>query len=81
MPGPAREVSLRNLPAPQRGENHPCSKLTEAQVTGICKRYAAGETQMRLACEYGVGQSTISRVVRGESWAHVGVGYLLRKGG
>lgn len=39
--------------------------LTEDNLREIRTRYAAGATQKTLATEYGVGQSQISRIVRG----------------
>lgn len=42
-------------------------RLTESQVEEIRDRYAAGARQIDLAAEMGVGQTTISRLLRGES--------------
>lgn len=50
------------------GEMAHSSKLTLAQVEEIKRRYAAGEKQVALASVYGVRQTTISRIVRGDSW-------------
>jgi hypothetical protein len=53
-----------------RGELMPTSRLTEAQVRAI--RSAAGNTsQKAMARLYGVGATTIRRVVRGETWRSV----------
>lgn len=47
-------------------------KLTENQVREIRKKYCAGNhSQVKLASEYGVGQSTISSIVIRESWSHI----------
>jgi predicted DNA-binding protein (UPF0251 family) len=47
---------------------HPAGKrLTESQVEEIRDRYAAGARQVDLAADMGVGQATISRLLRGES--------------
>ena len=47
---------------------HPGGKrLTESQVEEIRDRYAAGARQVDLAEEMGVGQTTISRLLRGQS--------------
>jgi plasmid maintenance system antidote protein VapI len=55
------------------GEGHFNTKLTSRQVEEIRRRYAAGEAyQHQLAQEYGVRQSTIGRIVRGEVWAEAG---------
>jgi len=54
-----------------RGENNASAHLTEAQVAAIRRRYAAGgSTQVSLADEYGVSQTTISAITRGASWRH-----------
>lgn len=57
------------------GEVNPMTPLSEADVREIKRLYRDGEaTQYDLADRYGVGQNTISRIVRGETWAHVEVG-------
>lgn len=55
----------------RKGEAIAWASLTEATVREIRTRYAAGERQMALAREYGVGQTSISDVVRRRTWAHV----------
>lgn len=52
-----------------RGERHGMARLTEEKVKEIRARRANGEKQNALAAEFGVGTSTISRVVRGAHWA------------
>jgi hypothetical protein len=54
-----------------RGSTQGSHKLSEELVATIRERYAGGETQTRLAGDFGVRQTTISRVVRGDSWKHV----------
>jgi DNA-binding MarR family transcriptional regulator len=49
------------------GEQHPRAKLTDAQADTIHARYhAGGILQRELAVEYGVEQTTISRIIRGK---------------
>jgi hypothetical protein len=48
------------------GEQHWAARLSDAQIAEIRARRAAGETQTALAREYGVRQSTISRIVNGK---------------
>ncbi len=51
------------------GERHPQAKLTEKQVLEIKARYTGKRGQFTaLAREYGVGRSTITRVVKGTGW-------------
>lgn len=47
------------------------SKLTGEQVTEIREKYIAGARQVDLAAEYGVDQTSISRIVRGVGYADV----------
>lgn len=52
----------------KRGARHKLARLTEEQVADIRERYSVGEKQTPLADEFGVTQSCVSRVVRGETW-------------
>lgn len=52
----------------QNGEAHPNSKLTAEAVRDIRSRYGPGVTLAALAGEYGVSETTVSRVVRREIW-------------
>ena len=55
-----------------RGEESGASKLTAEQVLEIYARYAGGGVYQReLGAEYGVDQTTISYIVRGEKWRHI----------
>lgn len=47
-------------------------KLKAEQIPDIRSRYAAGERTVVLAEEYGVTPMQINRVIRGESWGHIG---------
>lgn len=54
------------------GERNPKSKITEADVREIRRRWKAGGiSQGDLAKEYGISGSNISGIVRGEYWKHV----------
>lgn len=66
-----RQEKGRWEPPRLRGVENPMSKLSDKDVVEIRKRCAAGEAQQRIADEYQVGQMTISRIVRQETWAHV----------
>lgn len=52
----------------QRGERHPGSQLTEAQVLEAYKRSHAGERKEDIAAEYGVSPATIYAIARGTRW-------------
>lgn len=51
-----------------RGARSGAAKLTAEIVIQCRRRFAAGETQVSLAAEFGVDQSVISDAVRGETW-------------
>lgn len=51
------------------GEAHHKARLTEAQALEILGRAQEGPTA--LASEYGVTKSTVSKVLRGETWPHL----------
>lgn len=57
-----------------RGTDNGAAKLTDNNVREVRQRYANGwTTQTALADEFGVGQTTISRIVRHKQWKHVHV--------
>lgn len=63
----------RSVELALRGERHGNVILSDAQVVSIRERYAArGVSQCALAREFGVAQSVVSCIVRGQTWVHVG---------
>lgn len=54
-----------------RGEENGYAKLTQESVLAIRAAHAAGDTLRRIAKHYGVGPSTVHRVVNRLSWSHV----------
>lgn len=51
------------------------SKITDEIALAIINRYRSGESQMSIAKSYGLAQTTVSSVIRGETWSHVtGIG-------
>jgi hypothetical protein len=52
---------------PRRGENHPNTTLTDADVVEIRRRFAAHETRVSIAEHFGVNASTVGRIVNGKS--------------
>lgn len=58
------------------GEKARTAKLSESQVSEIRSRWRSGSVnQQELAIEYGVRQTTISRIVLGQSWKHLPNGH------
>lgn len=55
-----------------RGDANGRAKLTEEKVRKIRSRHAVGESQTALGRTFGVNQVTIGRIVRLETWQHVG---------
>lgn len=53
------------------GESNPYSKLTEKDVKEIRALLKAGISQERIAYFYGVHQTKISSIKRGETWSHI----------
>jgi hypothetical protein len=49
-----------------RGERHPSSKLSDAQVREIKQRLDSGEGQTPLSREYGVSVALVSKIRRGK---------------
>lgn len=68
-----RDARERGQWKPQRGEEHGCSKLTQADVDKIRSLYAHREgerrlTQTAIAQQFGVTQSNISHIINGRKW-------------
>lgn len=55
----------------RRGERNPRAKMTEAQVRDIRRRRAEGETVMKLAREYDLGERAIYLICGRETWRHL----------
>lgn len=53
------------------GERHHRTSLTAEQVLAIRDRYAKGETQLSLAREFGIRNTTVSNMVNGKSWKNL----------
>jgi hypothetical protein len=53
------------------GERHHQAKLTEAQVSEIRRRRAAGERGQALGREFGVTESAICSIHRRKTWRHL----------
>ena len=56
-----------------QGERQGASKLTEPDVLAIRDAYVvSGDEQGQIAARYGVTQTTISDIIHGRTWAHLG---------
>jgi Autographiviridae endonuclease len=54
-----------------RGEKSNLAKLTNEQVEEIVRLLRSGSKQQQLADLYGVNQQCISKIARGQRWAHL----------
>lgn len=54
-----------------RGSEAGKAKLTEDQVREIRQRFEDGEGKWELAAEFGVGETTMRKLLQGETWSHV----------
>lgn len=61
------------------GEAAGSAKLTEEQIVEMRVRFAAGETLLKLAADYGVSDSSVSMIANGLRWAHAGGPIVTRK--
>ena len=53
------------------GKDNPASKLTNSDILKIRLRDAEGISSRKIAALMGVNKSTISRLLLGETWAHI----------
>jgi DNA invertase Pin-like site-specific DNA recombinase len=63
-----RDREKRHRRKPPFGEKNGRAKLTEEDIRQIRALKDQGVTQRKLAAQFGVGQSQMSRIVRGEQW-------------
>jgi hypothetical protein len=66
-----RDMVKKNRGNKAKGSLSGKSKLTEDQILLIKNKLNLGETQINIAKEFQVRQTTISRIKRGEIWSHV----------
>ena len=55
----------------KRGSQNGRAKLTNDQVVEIRKLFKSGVSIYRIAKDYNAGWSTISHIVKGETWTHM----------
>ncbi len=55
-----------------KGEKHILSKIRASWVPEIKRLRSEGKTLSSIAKQYGVGISTVHRIVKGLAWTHVG---------
>ena len=67
-----RDMEVRGRRASARGTEQAAAIFTDEMVLDIRRRCAQGEAVTTLAKEYGVNKTTISVIVRGTAWKHVG---------
>jgi hypothetical protein len=75
------DMELKRRSKHVKGESHGASKLSEADVAEIRRRYKprvghrpnSGVSQKKLAEEYGVHRATIQLILSGKNWKHIPV--------
>lgn len=55
-----------------RGESHSQSKLTKVEVMEIRELYTVGMSVAELMEKFSIVQQTISKIVKGSRWSHIG---------
>lgn len=55
----------------QRGENHCRARFSNNDIKNIRSLREQGWTYQRIGEKFGVGHSTIGKILRGERWSHV----------
>lgn len=67
-----RDRAAKGRSAPNRGEDNPFSKLSDADVAEIRRLYKPRKCSQRyLAERFGVSQGTIWQIVNGRYWSHI----------
>lgn len=61
----------RQNPGRQTGEGVGTSKLSEAEVVAIRRRYIAGVPRAAIAAEFGISLLSLSDVTSGKTWRHL----------
>ena len=64
----ARDRNAKGRNSPRSGTQNGRAKLSDGDVALIRDGYKAGALQRELARRFGVAQTQISRIVRGEGW-------------
>ena len=55
-----------------QGEQHPSTHLTDEEVRKLRKRYQEDDIrQIALAADYGIAQSSVSRIIKHQTWKHL----------
>jgi len=63
-----RSLGRKPVKNPQPGEENGRAKLTKTQIPEIFRLRALGWSQQRIADKFGIDQTNISRVLRGNTW-------------
>jgi hypothetical protein len=66
-----RDMHSKGRAAVRRGEESTAAKLSESQVFEVLRLCRSGMTQAEVSRATGVNASAVSRISRGESWAHL----------
>lgn len=64
-------VDMKNKDRHLNGEQNSLAKLTDDKVRQIHRLSQEGLSQGKIAKAYGVGQSTIWKILQGQRWEHI----------
>jgi len=54
-----------------KGELHGRHKLKDSDILEIRRRRSSGETYLSIAASFGVGITTIYKIINNQSWKHI----------
>lgn len=69
-PGPRKGTKRQDNSLPY-GSRNPASVLTENDVLRLRHQASRGTPTHRLATEYGIAPSTVSRIIHRKAWTHI----------
>lgn len=67
----ARDMVAKGRGVNNAGERHGLSTLTPEAVREIRRRAADGESQKRIATDFGITQPTVSKLLNRRRWKHL----------
>ena len=66
-----RDMAAKGRAYGARGEANHKAKLNASSVASTRERVARGETRTTIAAEFGLGLTTVRKVINRQSWRHV----------
>jgi hypothetical protein len=76
QPENMKHAYATGLQRPHRGSQHVNAVLDEEKVRSMFRRKSEGCTGRQIAKDLGVGEGTVSQILRGLRWKHVSLGVI-----